>query len=85
MDNYAVTLFRRTMMLAVMDIIVENVPELTAPDLSDNTLYVLDSLSALAVKVPNLRVLHIGRNQVSYCIQSEHAYTSAKYCLTFEC
>ncbi|PNF34519.1 hypothetical protein B7P43_G10726 [Cryptotermes secundus] len=63
-DNYAVALFRPNMMLAVLDIIVENVPELTALDLSDNKLYALDSLSVLPVKVPNLKVLHIGRNRI---------------------
>jgi nuclear RNA export factor len=71
-DNYAVALFRPNMMLAVLDVIVENIPELTALDLSDNKLYVLDSLSVLAVKVPNLRVLHIGRNRVSCCIQIDY-------------
>jgi nuclear RNA export factor len=64
-DKYAVALFRPNMMMAVLDIIAENVPELTALDLSDNKLYVLDNLSILATKVPNLRVLHIGRNRVS--------------------
>jgi nuclear RNA export factor len=78
-DNYGVALFRPTMMLAVMDVIVENVPELTALDLSDNKLFVLDGLSALAVKVPNLRVLNIGRNQVSYCIQSDYCCIISKF------
>jgi nuclear RNA export factor len=64
-DNYAVALFRPNMMLAVLDIVVENVPELTALDLSNNKLYVLDNLSVLAAKLPNLKVLHIGRNRVS--------------------
>ncbi|PNF23518.1 hypothetical protein B7P43_G05619 [Cryptotermes secundus] len=63
-DNYAVALLRPNVMLAVLDIIVENVPELTALDLSDNKLYALDSLNVLAAKVPNLKVLHIGRNRI---------------------
>jgi hypothetical protein len=67
-----VVLFSPNVLLAVLDIIVENVPELTALDLSDNQLYVFDNLSMLAAKVPNLRVLHIGRNQVSCCIQSDY-------------
>jgi Leucine-rich repeat (LRR) protein len=70
-DNYAVALFRPNVMLTVLDIIVENVPELTALDLSDNKLYSLDNLSVLSLKVPNLRVLHIGRNRVSYPINSD--------------
>jgi hypothetical protein len=32
-DKYAVALIRPSMMLAVLDIVVENVPELTALDL----------------------------------------------------
>jgi nuclear RNA export factor len=71
-DNYAVALFRPVMMSAVLDIVVENVPELAALDLSDNKLYVLNSLSVLAVKAPNLKILHIGRNRVSKCIQSDY-------------
>ncbi|GFG38323.1 hypothetical protein Cfor_01734 [Coptotermes formosanus] len=63
-DNYAVALFRPNMMLAVVDVIVENVPELVALDLSENKLYALDSLSVLSVKLPNLRVLHIGKNRI---------------------
>jgi Leucine-rich repeat (LRR) protein len=55
-------------MMAVLDVIMENVPELMALDLSDSNLSALDSLIVLAVKVPNLSILHTGRNQVSYCI-----------------
>jgi nuclear RNA export factor len=74
-DKYAVALFRPNMMLAVLDIIVENVPELVALDLSDNKLYSLDNLSVLSVKLPNLRVLHIGKNRVSFCIHGDIAVT----------
>ena len=74
-DNYAIALFRPNMMLAVLDIIVENVPELMALDLSDNKLYALDSLSVLSVKLTNLKVLHIGKNRVSYCIHGDFAAT----------
>jgi hypothetical protein len=69
-DSCALALFRPSIMIVLLDIIMENVPELTALDLSDNNLSVLDSLIVLALKVPNLRVLHIGRNPVSYCVQS---------------
>jgi hypothetical protein len=39
-------------MMAVWDIIMENVPELTALDLSDSNLSARDSLIVVAVKVP---------------------------------
>jgi hypothetical protein len=71
-DNYAVALFRPSMMLAVLETIMENVPELTALDLSDNKLYVVDSLSVLVTKFPNFRVLHIGRNRVSCCSHRDY-------------
>jgi hypothetical protein len=62
------------MMQAVLDIIVENAPELAAFDLSDKKLYTLDNLSVLSVKFPNFRVPHIGKDWVSYSIQSELPY-----------
>jgi len=74
-DSCAIALFRPNMMLTVLDIVVENVPELMALDLSDNKLYALDNLSVLSGKLPNLRVLHIGENRVSYCICSDIAAT----------
>jgi nuclear RNA export factor len=52
-DDYGV-MFKPSMILAVLDIIVENVPELTALDLFDNKLYALDNLSVLSVKFPKL-------------------------------
>jgi nuclear RNA export factor len=63
-DNYAVALFRPTVMSAVLDVIAENVPDLRALKLSDNKLYSHENLSELSLKVPNLRALHIGRNRI---------------------
>jgi hypothetical protein len=65
-------LFRPSIMMAVLDVIMKNVPELTALDLSDNIFSALDSLIVLAVKAPNLRILHTARNQVSYCVHRDH-------------
>jgi Leucine-rich repeat (LRR) protein len=80
-DNYAVALFRPSVMSVVLDIVVENIPELRALDLSDNKLCSLDSLSVLSLKVPNVRVLHIGRNRVSHSIQSDYyGYLHACFC-----
>jgi hypothetical protein len=73
-ENCAAALFRPNITMTVLDIIMENVPELTALDLSGNNLFALDSLIVLAVKAPNLRILHTGRNQVGYCIQSNNCY-----------
>jgi Leucine-rich repeat (LRR) protein len=70
-ENYAVALFGSSITMRVLDIIMENVPELMALDLSDNNLSALDSLIVLAVKAPNLRILHIARNRARFCIQSD--------------
>jgi hypothetical protein len=77
--NCAVALVRPNVMLTVLDVIMENVPELAALDLSDNKLYSLDSLSVLSLKVPNLGVLHIGRNRVSYPIHGD-CFTAVQFC-----
>jgi hypothetical protein len=73
-ENCAVALFRSSIMMLVLDISMENVPELMALDFSDNNLSALHSPIVLAIKVPHLRILHTGRNQVSFCIQSNHCY-----------
>jgi nuclear RNA export factor len=51
-------------MLAAIDSIAKKVPDLAALDLSDNNLQSLDSLSVLSIKLPNLKVLNIGRNKI---------------------
>jgi hypothetical protein len=49
-ENSAVALFRSNIMMALLDIIMENVPELTALDLSDTNLCACDSLIGLVVR-----------------------------------
>jgi hypothetical protein len=61
-DSCVVPLFRPSVLLAVLDIIVESIPALTALDLSDKNTYSFGSLTVLPLKVPNLRVLHNGIN-----------------------
>jgi hypothetical protein len=80
-ENCAEALFRAKITMAVLDIIMESVPELTALDFSDNNLSALDSLIGLAIKVPHLRILHTGRNPVSFCIQSDHCYIMFQFVL----
>jgi hypothetical protein len=65
MDSSPVALFRPSMMSVVLDIVMENVPDPIALNLSGNNLYALDKLTVLALKFSNIRALHIGRNQVS--------------------
>jgi nuclear RNA export factor len=51
-------------MFTVFDIVVENYPDLAALDLSENKLYSLHNVRELSIKLPNLKVLHIGRNKI---------------------
>lgn len=59
-------LFRPTIMLAAVDIIAENIPDLEALDLSDNKIHLLDHLKCLAKKLPCLKILHMANNKVSF-------------------
>lgn len=60
-------LFRPTIMLAAIDIIAENIPDLEALDLSDNKIHLLDHLKCLATKLPSLKILHMANNKVWSC------------------
>ena len=42
----------------------DNIPNTTAIELSQNRLATLDGLSALAEKVPNVKILHLCENNV---------------------
>lgn len=61
-------LFRPTIMLAAIDIIAENIPDLVALDLSDNKIHLLDHLKCLATKLPFLKILHMANNKVNHFV-----------------
>ena len=58
-------LFKPIVMLTAIDIIVECIPEIEALNLQDNKLHMLTHLKKINEKLPNLKILHIGRNKVS--------------------
>ncbi|XP_044304579.1 nuclear RNA export factor 1 [Varanus komodoensis] len=62
--NIDMVLSRRSCMLAVLQIIQENIPELLSLNLSDNKLYRLDDLAELPQKAPNLKILNLSSNQL---------------------
>jgi nuclear RNA export factor len=64
LTDIAVALFRPSLMLVALEIIEENFPDLAALDLCDNKLYSLDKLRELSIKLPELKVLKIGRNRI---------------------
>ncbi|XP_034832611.1 nuclear RNA export factor 1 [Maniola hyperantus] len=59
-------LFRPMIMLAAIDIIAENIPDLEALNLNDNKLHGIEHLKALCVKLKNLKILYLGDNKIPY-------------------
>ncbi|CAK1542999.1 unnamed protein product [Leptosia nina] len=58
-------LFRPVIMLAAIDIIAENIPDLEALNLNDNKIHGLEHLKILAVKFKNLKILYMGDNRIT--------------------
>ncbi|XP_034281227.2 nuclear RNA export factor 1 isoform X2 [Pantherophis guttatus] len=73
-QNCDIVLNRRNCMLAVLQIIDDNIPELLSLNLSDNKLYRLDDMSALVQKAPNLKILNLSCNQ----LKTEHELDKLK-------
>ncbi|CAB3221232.1 unnamed protein product [Arctia plantaginis] len=59
-------LFRPVIMLAAIDIIAENIPDLEALNLNDNKLHGIDHLKALPNKLRNLKILYLGDNRIPF-------------------
>jgi nuclear RNA export factor len=64
LTDIAVALFRPSLMLVALKIIEENFADVAGLDLCDNKLYSLDNLRELSIKLPQLKVLKIGRNRI---------------------
>ncbi|KAM3824967.1 nuclear RNA export factor 1 [Vipera latastei] len=73
-QNIDIVLNRRNCMVAVLQIITENIPELLSLDLSHNKLYRLDDMSELHQKAPNLKTLNLSCNQ----LKTEHELDKLK-------
>lgn len=52
-------------MLAAIDIIAENIPDLEALNLNDNKLHGIEHLKILSSKFKNLKILYMGDNRVT--------------------
>lgn len=63
-DHFCV-LFKPIIFIAILDIIAENIPELEAINLFENRLSTFNSIKKIQSKIPNLKILHIGKNNVS--------------------
>ncbi|XP_031353729.1 nuclear RNA export factor 1 isoform X2 [Photinus pyralis] len=57
-------LFKPIMLLTVIDIMSENIPELVALNLNENRIQVLNHLKKIDKKLPNLKILHLGNNKI---------------------
>ncbi|CAG4961746.1 unnamed protein product [Colias eurytheme] len=57
-------LFRPIIMLAAIDIIAENIPDLEALNLNDNKLHGIEHLKILSTKFKNLKILYMGDNRI---------------------
>ena len=56
---------RSPMMKEVIKIVSENIPGITALEMSENRISILDVLGQLAEKAPNVTILHLCDNNVS--------------------
>ncbi|KAL4711159.1 hypothetical protein ACJJTC_009530 [Scirpophaga incertulas] len=61
-----IALFRPVIMLAAVDIMAENIPDLEALNLNDNKLNGLDHLKILSTKLKNLKILYLGDNRIPF-------------------
>ncbi|XP_059062645.1 nuclear RNA export factor 1 [Achroia grisella] len=59
-------LFRPMIMLAVIDIIADNIPDLEALNLNDNKLHGMEHLKILSTKLKNLKILYLADNRIPY-------------------
>ncbi|XP_022916625.2 nuclear RNA export factor 1-like [Onthophagus taurus] len=62
-------LFKPIILLSVIDIISENIPELEALNLFDNNIHMLGHLKKMSQKLPNLKILHMGKNKLKDVLQ----------------
>ncbi|XP_072938330.1 nuclear RNA export factor 1 [Epargyreus clarus] len=59
-------LFRPVIMLAAIDIIAENIPDLEALNLNDNKLHGIEHLKVLSSKFKSLKILYLGDNRIPF-------------------
>lgn len=57
-------LARAPIIIAAIDIIGQNIPNLEALNLENNKIYTLETLKTLFSKAPNLKILHLANNKV---------------------
>ncbi|XP_066582089.1 nuclear RNA export factor 1-like [Prorops nasuta] len=63
-NDYFCALFRPVMLMSVLDIVSEHIPNLEALNLDGNKLHIIERLNILNTKFPNLKILYIGDNKI---------------------
>ncbi|XP_051035302.1 nuclear RNA export factor 2 [Phodopus roborovskii] len=72
MDNdIDMMLNRRSCMVATLQIIQRNIPELLALNLRNNKLYQLDGLSDMIEKAPQVKILNLSKNKLKSILELE--------------
>lgn len=66
-DDYFCALFRHNMLLLILDIVFQHIPNLGALNLNQNKLRNTDKLALACKKFPQLKILYLGDNEVSQC------------------
>lgn len=65
LQEFFCVLFKPIVLITVLDIIKENIPELEAINLGENRLSTFIAIKKLPNKIPNVKILHLGKNSVS--------------------
>ncbi|XP_013107467.2 nuclear RNA export factor 1 isoform X1 [Stomoxys calcitrans] len=60
-----VGLFRNPVLSAALDIIQKNIPDLEALNLNDNNLNSLESFKSIETRLPHLKILYLGGNNIA--------------------
>lgn len=65
LQDYFCALHKPIILLAVIDIIAENIPDLEALNLNDNKIQILTFLQKFTNKLSKVKILYLGQNKVS--------------------
>ncbi|XP_044758210.1 nuclear RNA export factor 1-like [Coccinella septempunctata] len=64
LQDYFCALFKPIILLAVIDIIAENIPDLEALNLNDNKIQILTFLQKFTSKLDKVKILYLGQNKI---------------------
>ncbi|XP_077293168.1 nuclear RNA export factor small bristles isoform X2 [Arctopsyche grandis] len=59
-------LFRPSILIAAVDIIAENIPDLEALNLNNNKIHSIENFKGISKKLPNLKILYLANNRIPH-------------------